>query len=82
MQPRSALDSVQQLEDLGSPTRAFLRERCEIGPLHSLGIDELYQAWCEWCAEQGQDHPGIKQPLGCNLLAVMPGLGPSGPVMV
>jgi putative DNA primase/helicase len=42
VQPGSALDAVQQLEDLGSPTRAFLRERCEIGPFHTVGIDELY----------------------------------------
>jgi putative DNA primase/helicase len=79
VQPGSALDAVQQLEDLGSPTRAFLRERCEIGPFHTVGIDELYTAWCEWCTEQGQDHPGTKQTLGRNLLAVIPGLRPIRP---
>jgi putative DNA primase/helicase len=79
VQPGSALDAVQQLEDLGSPTRAFLRELCEIGPFHTVGIDELYQAWCEWCTEQGQDHPGTKQTLGRNLLAVIPGLRPIRP---
>ena len=47
--------------------------------MHSVGIDELYQAWCEWRAEQGQDHPGIKQTLGRNLLAVIPGLRPIRP---
>jgi putative DNA primase/helicase len=31
LQPRSALDAVRQLEDLGSPIGAFLRERCVIG---------------------------------------------------
>jgi putative DNA primase/helicase len=30
-QPKSALDEVQEFEDLASPISAFLRERCEIG---------------------------------------------------
>jgi hypothetical protein len=79
VQPRSALDAVQQLEDLSSPIMAFVRECCEIGPFCSVGIDELYQAWCGWCAEQGQDHPGVKQTFGRNLLAVIPGLRPIRP---
>lgn len=43
-QPRSALDAVQQLEDLGSPIGAFLRERCVIraGSLsRSIGCSRL-----------------------------------------
>ena len=32
VQPNSALDAVRQLEDLGSPIGAFLREECEVGP--------------------------------------------------
>jgi hypothetical protein len=39
----------------------------------------LYQAWCGWCTEQGQDHPGVKQTFGRNLHAVIPGLRPMRP---
>ena len=31
VQPASAADLIQQFEDLGSPIRAFLRDRCDVG---------------------------------------------------
>lgn len=43
-QPGSALDAVQQLEDLGSPIGAFLRERCVIAAGHSVGVGRLFDA--------------------------------------
>jgi putative DNA primase/helicase len=74
LQPRSALDAVQQLEDLGSPIGAFLRERCVIGAGHSVGVSHLFDAWCEWCKAQGRDHPGTAQSFGRDLRAVIPGV--------
>ena len=47
VQPRSALDAVQQLEDLGSPIGAFLREECEVGPGYPVETTRLFQAWTE-----------------------------------
>lgn len=72
-QPKSALDAIQQFEDLGSPIGAFLRERCEIGAGHSIGVNHLFDAWSLWCNEQGR-HPGTKQTFGANLNAACPGL--------
>jgi hypothetical protein len=43
-QPRSALDA-QQLEELGSPINAFLRERCETGSSYRGDVDDLYNAY-------------------------------------
>jgi putative DNA primase/helicase len=82
-QPDSALDAVQQLEDLGSPIAAFIREKCDIGPAHEVAVDWLFQAWCEWCQAQGRDHPGTKQSFGRDIRAACPGLkssqrGPDG----
>jgi putative DNA primase/helicase len=74
LQPRSALDAVQQLEDLGSPIGAFLRERCVIGAGHSVGVSHLFDAWCEWCKAQGRDHPGTAQSFGRDLRAAIPGI--------
>jgi putative DNA primase/helicase len=73
-QPKSALEAVQQLEDLGSPTGAFIREKCEIGAGHTATIDQLFGAWCQWCQEQGRDKPGTKQTFGRDLRAACPGL--------
>jgi putative DNA primase/helicase len=74
LQPRSALDAVQQLEDLGSPIGAFLRERCIIAAGHSVGVGRLFDAWCEWCKAQGRDHPGTAQSFGRDLRAAIPGV--------
>jgi putative DNA primase/helicase len=32
VQPNSALDVIRQLEELGSPIGAFIREECKVGP--------------------------------------------------
>jgi putative DNA primase/helicase len=80
VQPRSADDAVQQLEDLSSPIGAFLRECCEIGALCSAGKDELYAVWCTWCTEQeGRDYPGTKATFFRDLLAAVPWLKPIRP---
>lgn len=72
--PPSALEAQRELEDLGSPIGAFLRERCTLQPGASVRTDFLYQAWCEWCREQGRDHPGTVQSFGKDLGAAVAGL--------
>jgi putative DNA primase/helicase len=75
VQPASAAAAVQELEDLASPIGAFIRDRCELGPACSIAVDRLYEAWSEWCAQQGRDHPGTKQTFGRDLRAAIPELG-------
>jgi putative DNA primase/helicase len=70
-QPASALDAVQQLEDLGSMIRTFVREKCDEGAFEVL-IDCLFQTWCDWCRTRGRDHPGTKQTFGRDLRAACP----------
>jgi putative DNA primase/helicase len=79
VQPRSALEAVRQLEDLGSPIGAFIRERCEIGPGYSVEIDRLFQAWKAWCERHGRDHPGTTQTFGRDLRAALPELKTTQP---
>lgn len=73
-QPDSAAGAVRQLEDLGSPIGAFLRDRCVVLPGRSVTVDRLFEVWVEWCKEQGRDKPGTKQTFGRDLSAVLPGL--------
>ncbi len=72
--PASSRGAQQELLDLGSPISAFLRECCIVGPGHSVRCDEIYQAWCNWCQQQGRDHPGTVQTFGRDLNAAVPGL--------
>lgn len=71
-QPESACQTVQELEDLGSPIGTFVRERCVVDPHRSVECSRLYNAWVEWCREQGRDHPGTAQIFGRDLHAAVP----------
>lgn len=72
--PPSSAAAQQELEDLGSPIGAFLRERCIVGQGHSVRADDLYRAWCDWCSAQGRDHAGTVQVFGRDLGAAISGL--------
>jgi hypothetical protein len=43
IEPTSAVDAVQTLEDLGSPVGAFLRDRCEVKPHREVVIEYLFR---------------------------------------
>ncbi len=74
LQPESAAEATNQLEDLSSPISAFIRDRCETGPKFSVSRDALYKAWSKWCESQGYDHPSTKETLGRDLRAAVPGI--------
>jgi len=78
-QPSSALEVVEELEDLGSPISAFLRDCCTIDPGQEVEPDTIFGAWSDWCARQGRDHPGTKQTFGRDLRAALPRLKTSQP---
>ena len=72
--PEASADAVSELEDLGSPMAAFVRDRWEVGAGRSVAVDTLYQAWRVWCEAHGRDHPGTAQTFGRDLRAVLPGI--------
>lgn len=74
IQPASAEEAARELEDLGSPIGAFLRDRCAIGPAGDVAVDDLFGAWERWCSDQNRQHPGDKQTFGRNLRAAIPGI--------
>jgi putative DNA primase/helicase len=74
VQANSALDVMRQLEELGSPIGAFIREECKVGPDYSVKTTRLFQAWTGWCGRVGREHPGSAQTFGRDLRAALPGL--------
>jgi putative DNA primase/helicase len=68
VQPTSALEALQELEDLASPISAFVREKCEVGPGIEVKIDELWREWKNWSEENGRK-PSTKQTFGRDLSA-------------
>jgi putative DNA primase/helicase len=79
VQPNSSEEARRQLEDLGSPILAFLRERCVVGPVESVEAHELFVAWQGYCHDSGRVNPGTIQSFGRDLRAAVPGLRLSQP---
>lgn len=44
---------VQQLEDLASPVKAFIRDECELLPDGQESKDAVYKAYVDWCKSNG-----------------------------
>jgi putative DNA primase/helicase len=78
-QPASSADAIAELEDLGAPVGAFVRERCSVGPGKSFSCQMLYDAWKTWCEAQGRKDAGTVQTFGRDLRAAVPGLKTTRP---
>lgn len=72
--PSSSEEAIRDLEDLGSPVGAFLRERCVVGAGHRVPVDLLYREWQNWCASEGRNITSTKQTFGRDLTAAEPGI--------
>jgi putative DNA primase/helicase len=71
--PKSSAEAVAELQDLVSPMSAFVRDRCNQGPEHTVVIDVLYGRYRDWCVDNGH-HPVSKPMFGRDLRAVLPRL--------
>jgi putative DNA primase/helicase len=79
VQPNAGKGMVDELADLASPVGAFVRERCTVKPGCQIERSALFDAWKQWCTEQGREHPGDAATFGRNLRAAVPDLGGSQP---
>lgn len=65
---------LDQLDELASPIKAFLRERCIVSPGASIDTGYLFSEWQDWCRISNREHPGTVQTFGRNLSAAVPGI--------
>jgi putative DNA primase/helicase len=72
--PESTRTAYVALQDLASPTRAFLRERCLTGPDHAVPVETLWKAWRSWAEDNGHGKGGTHQVFGRDLRAALPQL--------
>jgi putative DNA primase/helicase len=72
--PASSRNAVDDLQDLGSPISAFIRDQCIVGPDHEVERQRLYEAWCSWCTAEGRQHAGTAESFGRDLRAALPEL--------
>lgn len=62
----------RELEDLSNPVKAFLRERCNVGPAYSADTKEVFGAWVTWNKQHGKEHVPAESVFGRDLRATLP----------
>jgi putative DNA primase/helicase len=70
-QPAASKQAIQEMEDLASPVGAFVRDRCTLGPQHSIETQKLYQTYQQWCLDTGTKAANFAT-FGRDLRAVCP----------
>jgi putative DNA primase/helicase len=73
IQPESAREAIADLEALGSPVTAFVRDRCTIEAGCETLASVVYTEWQAWCLEGGRQ-AGTAQTFGRDLKAAFPAL--------
>jgi putative DNA primase/helicase len=66
-------EAINTMRDLASPARAFVRERCVLGPDEQAECDGLYKSFREWCDDAGLPKPA-KHVFGRDLRAAFPSI--------
>jgi len=79
LQPASSAQTVEELEAMTSPIKAFISEKCEIKPHASVPVAVLFEAWRIWCSATGYPQSGNVQSFGKNLRAAFPAVAMSRP---
>lgn len=82
-QPASALELVEEMENLTSPIGAFIRDKCVVSPGAEVDSDLLYSVWEMHRRAEGWNFGETKPSFGASLRAAVPGLkkkhlGPRG----
>jgi len=73
--PNASQEITTQLEDSASPISAFIRERCDTSsPDFKVVRKQLFEAWEEWCTEEGRVHCGNMTSFGIHLRAAVPSI--------
>jgi putative DNA primase/helicase len=73
-QPTAADEMLADLNDLGSPVSAFLRECCNIGPEYEVRRGDVYEAYKAWAKEHGKEHVEDATGFGRALRAALPSI--------
>jgi len=72
LQPDSGRELVAAMDELASPTKAFIREVCTIEPGRQVVIADLYDRWRAWCTVKGRAWSGDELAFGRDIHAAVP----------
>lgn len=72
VRPSRTQEIVDELDRLGSPIKAFIKDRLEVYKGAETTIETLYAQWQHWCQAQGRKEPGTVQSFGRDMRAALP----------
>jgi len=72
LQPSSSVQTIEELEAMTSPIRAFIIEKCDLHYQATVSTTVLFESWRSWCSATGYPHAGNIQSFGKNLRAAFP----------
>jgi putative DNA primase/helicase len=79
IQPQSGEIAVDDIETLGAPVRAFVRDCCVVGPDESVKKTDLFKTWKHWCAEENRRDAGTREWFSRNLHSTEPSVRTTRP---
>jgi putative DNA primase/helicase len=71
-QPKSAEEMAVSISRIASPVAAFLEDECDLDPAATVGKDQLYNSFKDWCRSQDRNWHGNKETFAKALLASCP----------
>jgi putative DNA primase/helicase len=78
-QPQTGKELIDQLEEITSPVKAFIKECCEVGPECRVPCQDLYDAYREWAKDNGKQIPADSATFGRDLRACLPDIKKTHP---
>jgi putative DNA primase/helicase len=80
VQPQSGLELLDALENLSSPIKAFVKERCVVAPNRSIECHRLHNAYLGWSASENNYCDLLSRNLFSRTLrAAVPGISVTQP---
>lgn len=70
--PKRSQEMIDELDRLGSPTKAFIADRLVVQPGVETTINALYREWIRWCEHNGRKEAGTVQTFGRDMRAASP----------
>ena len=67
--PKSSEHAQNDLNEMGSPVKAFIAEKCVVNAECSVVVQHLYDAYLEWAEKSGVKHTPTKAHFGKDLTA-------------
>lgn len=72
--PASSADLFEAMEEIGSPIGTFIKDCCSVSRGKMVGCTELYEAWVDYCEQNGIKDAGTVAGFGRLLRAALPGI--------